>query len=110
MNLKKYTIYIKQLIDGMPSVTFSAATFPPNVKHEEVFHARYQKILSVSREKYSKSKKSVEARINKSLEDIEKQEIQFEKRKADYEQKKKDEKAKKHQEMLAKQAEMRNKE
>ena len=110
MNLKKYTIYIKQLIDGMPSVTFSAATFPPNIKQEEVFHARYKKILSVSREKYSKPKKAVEARINKSLEDIEKQEIQFEKRKADYEQKKKDDKAKKHQEMLAKQAEMRNKE
>jgi len=109
MNLKKYTVYTKQLIDGMPSSVFSAWTFPPNKKNEEVFHTRYQKILSVSREKYSKSRKSVEDKISKTLSDIEKQEIQFEKRKAEFEQKKKDEKAKKHQEMLAKQAEIKNK-
>ena len=109
MNLKKYTVYTKQLIDGMPSTVFSAWTFPPNKKNDEVFASRYEKILSVSREKYSKSRKIVENRIAKTMEDIEKQEKLLEKRKADYEQKKKDEKAKKHQEMLARQAEEREK-
>lgn len=104
MNLKKYNIYTKQLIDGMPSPVFSAWTFEPNRKNEEVFQSRYKKILSVSREKYSKSRKSVELKINKSLEDIEILEKQWEKKKADFDQKKKDEKAKKHMEMLEKQA------
>ncbi|MBT3728819.1 hypothetical protein HOF65_00330 [bacterium] len=69
-----------------------------------MFQSRYKKILSVSREKYSKSRKSVELKINKSLEDIEILEKQWEKKKADFDQKKKDEKAKKHMEMLEKQA------
>lgn len=109
MNMKKYNIYTKQLIDGMPSPVFSAWTFPPNVKNEEIFSNRYKKILSVSREKYSKPRKSVEAKINKSLNDIEKQEDQWEKKKAGFEEKKKAEKAKKHQELLAKQADEKKK-
>jgi len=107
MNLKKYTVYTKQLIDGMPSPVFSAWTFPPNKKDENIFHTRYDKILSVSREKYSKSRKSVEARTNKTMEDIEMQEKQWEKKKADFEEKKKAEKAKKHKEMLEKQSKER---
>ena len=103
MNLSKYKIYTKQLIDGMPSKVFSAWTFAPNKKNDEVFHSRYEKILSVSREKYSKSKKSVEDRINKTLNDLEKEENLWEKKKSDFEQKKKDEKSKKHQEMMEKQ-------
>ena len=109
MNLKKYTIYTKQLIDGMPSNVFSAATFPPNKKNEEVFHSRYKKILSVSREKYAKSKQTVENRISKTLSDLEKQEQEWEKKKAEFEAKKKEEKAKKHKEMLEKQAEFKKK-
>ncbi len=103
MNLKKYNVYTKQLIDGMPSSVFSAWTFAPNKKNEEVFSSRYQKILSVSREKYSKPRKTVETRINKTLADIEKQEQQWEKKKADFEAKKKEEKAKKHKELMEKQ-------
>ncbi|MCD5385280.1 type IV secretion system DNA-binding domain-containing protein, partial [Candidatus Gracilibacteria bacterium] len=109
MNLKKYTIYTKQLIDGMPSNVFSAATFPPNKKNEEVFQSRYKKILSVSREKYAKSKQTVENRISKTLSDLEKQEQEWEKKKAEFEAKKKEEKAKKHKEMLEKQAEFKKK-
>lgn len=105
MNLKKYNIYTKQLIDGMPSPVFSAGTFSPNQKNDEVFSSRYAKILSVSREKYSKSRKSVEWKINKSLEDVEKQELEWEKKKQEFEEKKKDEKAKKHAELIAKQSE-----
>lgn len=100
MNLSKYNIYTKQLIDGMPSPVFSAGTISPNMKNEEVFSSRYRKILSVSREKYSTSRKTVEERINKTMSDLEKQEDQWDKKKVEFEQKKKDEKAKKHQEML----------
>ncbi|MFK7780069.1 MAG: type IV secretion system DNA-binding domain-containing protein [Candidatus Gracilibacteria bacterium] len=103
MNLSKYHVYVKQLIDGMPSTVFSAGTIAPNKKNDEIFSNRYRKILSVSREKYSKSRKSVEDRISKSLNDIEKLEDQWEKKKVIFEQKKKDEKQKKHQEMLTKQ-------
>jgi hypothetical protein len=60
MNLKKHNIYIKQLIEGMPSSVFSAITYAPNKKEEEIFQARYSKILSVSREKYSKPRDLVE--------------------------------------------------
>lgn len=95
MNLSKYDIYLKQLIDGMPSNIFSAGTFAPHPKEDEVFQARYEKILKVSREKYSKPRSSVEARINKTLYDIEKQEESWERKKEEYKQKEKDDKAKK---------------
>ena len=107
MNLKKYNIYTKQLIDGMPSNVFSAWTFEPNKKDNDVFLKRYEKILCVSREKYSKSRKIVEYRINKTLSDLEKEEKLWEKKKADFEQKKKDEKQKKHKEMMYKQTEIK---
>jgi len=103
MNLKKYNIYIKQLIDWMPSPVFSSSTFAPNKKHDEVFSKRYEKILQVSREKYSKSRKSVEDRIYKSIDDIDKQEQQWEKKKELFAQKQKEEKAKKHAELIDKQ-------
>jgi len=105
MNLSKYKIYLKQLIDGMPSAIFSAGTFPPYPKDDEIFVARYKKILSVSREKYSKDRKMVEGKINKTMSDLEKQEDAWEKKKDDYKQKEKETKAKKHQDMLVKQAE-----
>ncbi len=95
MNLKKYNIYTKQLIDGMPSPVFSASTFAPNLKQEEVFAKRYEKILTVSREKYSKPKKQIEERIFKTIDDIDKQEQEWEKKKIEYKEKEKEEKAKK---------------
>ena len=106
-NLAKYRIYLKQLIDGMPSQIFSANTFPPHSKNAEAFESRYNKILSVSREKYSKSRLTVVNKINKSMEDIEKAENEWEKKKAIFEEKKKEEKAKKHKEMLEKNAKER---
>ena len=69
MNLKKYNIYIKQLIDWMPSPVFSAWTFAPNQRIEEVFRTRYEKILKVSRDKFSSSKDVVEKKINKIIQD-----------------------------------------
>lgn len=98
MNLKKYDIYTKQLINGMPSPIFSAGTFAPNHKDEAIFVARYKKILNVSREKYSTSRVTVENRINKMLNDVEIQENQWEKKKEAFAEQKKDDKAKKQQE------------
>lgn len=74
MNLKKYNIYTKQLIDWMPSPIFSASTFPPNKRDNEAFRIRYDKILNVSREKYTKPKNMVEGKINKIIEDLDEQE------------------------------------
>ena len=92
MNQKKYTIYLKQLIDGMPSPIFSAATFPPHPKDPEEFRERYENILQVSRERYCKKKELVEEKINKSMQEIEKQEDEWEKRKEELKQKKEEEK------------------
>ncbi len=109
MNLSKYNIYLKQLIDGMPSPIFSAWTFGPHIKNNQVFHARYKKILNVSREKYSKPKKSVETKINKMLEDIEKQEKLWEEKKEEIKKKRALEKKNKHEEMIKKQSEKKGK-
>lgn len=89
-NLKKYTIYTKQLIDWMPSKVFSADTFSPYPVNPEIFDVRYQKILQVSREKYATDKQSVEQKIYKSIKDLE---IQEEKAEA-YKEKLKEEKKK----------------
>ena len=100
MNLKKYNIYIKQLIDWMPSPVFSAGTFPPNKKDEEEFALRYQNILKVSREKYSLSRKIVEERINKTINDVMTQEKNHEKKKEEFKQREKERKEKERQKKL----------
>lgn len=81
MNQKKYTIYLKQLIDGMPSAIFSAATFPPHPRSDAEFQERYEKILQVSRERYCKPKSLVEGKINQAMKDIELEEEQWEQKK-----------------------------
>lgn len=78
-NLKKYTIYTKQLIEWMPSKVFSANTLSPHSIDPEVFSNRYNKILKVSREKYSNSKDLVEEKIYKTIKDLELQEEKQEK-------------------------------
>ena len=100
MNQKKYTIYLKQLIDGMPSQIFSAATFPQHPHQPEEFKERYEKILQVSRERYSKSRKLVEEKINKTMLDLEKQEEEWEKKKEEFKQQKEDEKRQKQHERM----------
>ncbi len=93
MNLKKYNIYTKQLIDWMPSGVFSAATFAPNQKNDMDFQKRYQKILQVSREKYCKPKASVEEKIYSTIDEVDKQELAWEKKKIELkEQRKQDNK------------------
>ena len=81
MNQKKYTIYLKQLIDGMPSPIFSASTFPPHPRDPEEFQERYKKILQVSRERYCKPRNLVESKINQTMRDIEQEEEKWEEKK-----------------------------
>ncbi|MDR2411495.1 MAG: hypothetical protein LBD88_02735, partial [Candidatus Peribacteria bacterium] len=68
----------------MPSPIFSASTFPPNKRNDEAFKTRYDKILNVSREKYSRSKGLVEEKINKTIDDLDKQEKAWEKKKEEF--------------------------
>lgn len=99
-NQKKYTIYLKQLIDGMPSPIFSAATFPPHEKDEEEFHERYEKILQVSRERYCKKKSVVVQKIQSMMSDLEQAEEKWEQKKEDFKKQKEEEKRQKQQERM----------
>ncbi len=81
MNIKKYNIYAKILVDWMPTNVFSATTFAPNKKNEQVFASRYEKILQVSREKYSKPRKKVEKTINSMLQKIHADDQEWQERK-----------------------------
>ncbi len=62
VNLPKYTIYLKLMIDGVAGDAFSATTLPPiEIKAGEENSA--DKVIKVSRERYTKSKKEVEEKI-----------------------------------------------
>jgi CRISPR/Cas system CMR subunit Cmr6 (Cas7 group RAMP superfamily) len=64
MNLRKYDIYTKLLIDGMPSPVFSATTYAPLHERMEVSPQQTRDVLlKVSREKYTKKKEFVEKKI-----------------------------------------------
>lgn len=92
MNLKKYSIYTKLLIDGMPSPIFSANTLPPHKVSEEVIKTRYEKVLTVNREKYCKPRVKVVKSITDTMEEIEKAEDAWEKKKEEFKQKEKEKK------------------
>ncbi|MDD4151981.1 MAG: TraM recognition domain-containing protein, partial [Candidatus Gracilibacteria bacterium] len=91
-NLRKYSIYSKLLIDGMPSKVFSADTYAPYKTDPEIFKTRYEKILKVSREKYAKPRDFVADKIYKMMDEIEKQEEQEAKRLKEFKEKKEKEK------------------
>lgn len=59
VNLDNYEIYIKLMIDGITSEAFSATTLPPLAQMANVG----DKIIRVSRERYSESRKIVEEKI-----------------------------------------------
>lgn len=104
VNLKKYSIYTKLLVDGMPTQVFSADTFAPLKMTSEEFKERYDKIQRVSREKYAKPRKMVESKINKTLIEFDQLEEADRKRKAEYAERMKEEKRKKHEALLEEQA------
>ena len=63
-NLRKYDIYSKLLIDGMPSPVFSATTFAPLMSRVDVPEQQSRDVvLKVSREKYTKKREFVEKKI-----------------------------------------------
>lgn len=62
INLPKYQIYLKLMIDGIAGDAFSATTLPP-IKLED--SGNEQKIIQSSRERYSASKAEVEDKIRR---------------------------------------------
>ncbi|MFH1175670.1 MAG: type IV secretion system DNA-binding domain-containing protein [bacterium] len=60
INLPKYNIYLKLMIDGITSNAFSAVSLPP-MKPAEA--SSVDKVVKVSRERYSKKKMEVEEKI-----------------------------------------------
>ncbi|MEW6407172.1 MAG: type IV secretion system DNA-binding domain-containing protein [Patescibacteria group bacterium] len=59
VNLTKFNIYLKLMIDGVASAAFSAITLPPVWKK----FGNRQKIVRVSRERYAASREIVEDKI-----------------------------------------------
>jgi hypothetical protein len=90
--LRKYSVYTKLLIDGMPSKVFSADTYSPYKTDPEIFKTRYDKILKVSREKYAKPREFVVTKINQMIQEIDKAEEIEAKRLKDFKDKKEKEK------------------
>lgn len=61
VNLSKYNIYLKLMIDGIAGDAFSAATLPPTDISETANNM--EKVINVSRERYSCSKSEIEEKI-----------------------------------------------
>ena len=66
VNLTKYNIYLKLMIDGIASHPFSAETLAPAILPEE---SNKERIISFSREKYSIARSIVEDKISRWTEE-----------------------------------------
>jgi len=87
VNLAKYNIYLKLMIDGITSKAFSAVTLPPRPAPEVNFH---HQIIKNTREFYCRSKIEVEKQISEEwLATEEKEEKEENKTKKTKESKKK---------------------
>lgn len=64
VNLENYNVYLRLMIEGVTSRPFSAMTLPPR-KIKDVEKVNRNKIIKASRERYGKSRKEVEDKINK---------------------------------------------
>ena len=62
VNLGKYNIYLKLMIDGLAGRPFSAQTLPPFPKEEK---SNREKIVRVFRERYGTPRKEVEEKISR---------------------------------------------
>jgi len=74
VNLDIYHIYIKLSIDGMTTPAFSAITLPPPIQKNQNF----EKILKLSRERYSQDRSFIEKKINEELQNVFEQQPQSE--------------------------------
>jgi hypothetical protein len=63
VSLSKYTAYTRLLVDGMPSKTFSFDTLPP--PDFETEEGRRDKVIKLSRERYSTHREIVEDKIRR---------------------------------------------
>lgn len=61
LNLPKYEIYLKLMIDGIASEPFSARGLSPMLESEKTGNT--EKVINVSREKYAKARDIVEEKI-----------------------------------------------
>jgi CxxC-x17-CxxC domain-containing protein len=61
VNLPKYEIYLKLMIDGISSDPFSARGLPPLSEDEKTHNV--EKVIKVSRERYARERKVVEEKI-----------------------------------------------
>jgi len=62
VNLPKYNIYLKLMIDGVTSDAFSATTLPPSPKNSVI---NTEKIIRVSRERYAEPREEIEDKIKR---------------------------------------------
>jgi len=60
VNLTKYCIYLRLMIDGVASKPFSANTLPPIATSKE---GTFEKVVKVSRERYARPRSEVEDKI-----------------------------------------------
>lgn len=61
VNLPKYEMYLKLMIDGIASSPFSAKGLPPLTREEQTGNT--EKVINYSREKYASEKSDVEEKI-----------------------------------------------
>jgi len=73
VNLAKYNIYLKLMIDGLAGRPFSATTLPPFPAEKD---SNKEKIIKVSREKYGTPRKIIEEKITKWSGFIERTDVQ----------------------------------
>lgn len=60
LNLAKFDIYLKLMIDGVASTAFSASTLPPIAKRT----GSRDKVIAASRERYSMKRMEIEKKVN----------------------------------------------
>jgi len=86
VSLSKYTAYTRLLIDNMPTKTFSLGTLPPVDFDED--EGRREKLMKVSREKFTKKRELVEDKIKRWSESGEPKKLEKVDDKKDYKKKK----------------------
>ena len=62
VNLGKYSVYLKLMIDGVASEPFSATTLPPVLEPED-WQDNMEKVIKVSRERYASKRSVIEEKI-----------------------------------------------
>ncbi len=100
-NLRKYDIYSKLLIDGMPSPVFSATTYAPlSTRIDTPSQQSRDVLLKVSREKYTRKRDFVEAKIFEYAGKIREEEGKFRKQQEAHKEKLKEKKAEEHRKKI----------